>query len=554
MLKGLYIRNYILIEELDIEFEKGLNSITGETGAGKSILLGALGLMLGNRSDSSVLLDKTHKCIVEGRFEMDGLELHDFFEANDLDYDPLCLIRREIAISGKSRAFINDTPVNLQVLKTLSQQLVDIHSQHQNLLLGNNRFQLGILDQHAGINKQLSKYKTLYHQWIEIKKELVNLQNQADKQKAEIDYLEFQHNQLSEARLNDPDEQVELETELLKLKHAEEIKTSLEQACQILDNEEINVNSQLSDLNHLLRNVMNYLPGSKDWTQRVESVQIELSDLRNELSRQKDSIEFSPMRQQETEERLNIFYELEQKHRVHSLPDLIALRDQLKEQLQSIENTDETLAQKKKQSDQYFSKLSSLANEISQKRRASIPSIESEILKLLKKLGMPQAMFRVQLSQKNLPDENGFDQIDFLFSANKNLPLDKLSKVASGGETSRIMLCLKSLIGKSKAIPTIIFDEVDSGISGEIALQVGSLLKSLARNLQVLNITHLPQVAAKGDTHFVVYKQTDKNGAQTLIRKLTADEVLVEIAQMISGNEAGPEALENARSLLKQEN
>ncbi len=549
MLKSLFVRNYALIRELDIEFFPGLTVITGETGAGKSILLGALSLILGQRADSQVLLDKNKKCIVEGIFDISGYNLSDFFTANDLDYDDQSGLRREINKSGKSRAFINDTPVNLNVMKELGMRLVDIHSQHHNILLGNNVFQLQVVDTFAKNNVLRAKYSDTFHQYRKLTSELERLTEKARKAREDLDYYNFQLDQLEKAQLvAGEDEEHEKEYELLS--HTEEIATSFSGILHHLDGEGESVMNRLKDIRNLLERVKPFYPQAEKLLQRFESIDIELSDLYSEFEYAVNDLESEPGRLEVVKERLDLIYSLQQKHHVDSVSDLIRIKEELQNTVDSIFSDDNRLEELGKQQKMQLDELEKQAGELSGSRKKVIPVIEKEVEIILKKLGIPNARFRIQHHYRDEFISSGKDQVDFVFSANKNAALQNLKKVASGGELSRLMLSLKSLITSSVMMPTIIFDEIDTGVSGDIADKVGEIISAMAADMQVINITHLPQIAGKGEYHYLVYKTEHKNSTETHLRLLSKNERVEELAKMLSGKELTNAAMANARELL----
>lgn len=549
MLKSLYIKNYALIHELNIEFNSGLAIISGETGAGKSILLGALSLILGQRADTQVLLDKTSKCIVEGYFEIDTYKLKDFFKKNDLDYDARTSLRREINIAGKSRAFINDTPVSLNVLKELGMQLVDIHSQHNNILLGNNVFQLQVIDAFAGNFTLLDTYTKDYALYRKLESDFVRLKEENQKAQSDLDYFQFQYDQLEQAKLSEG-EQIKLENEQDILTHSEEIGMSLEKISNFLEGENENILGQMRSIRQMLERMKDFFAPASDMYDRFVSTEIEMNDLASEIETAKQGIIHEPGRLEIVRERLNLLYTLEQKHNVNSVEDLIRIHSELKKSIDSIATGDRNIEERKKELEIKKEDLKKLARTISGKRTGKLPVIEKEIASMLKKLGMPNARFAVNHISKEDLSPTGIDQVDFMFSANKNSRVQDLKKVASGGELSRVMLSLKSLIARSVSMPTIIFDEIDSGVSGDIADRVGEIIYKMAESMQVINITHLPQIASKGGQHFLVYKTDEKNITRTHLRLLNPEERVLEIAKMLSGKDLSDAAIENAKTLL----
>ncbi|MDX2444954.1 MAG: DNA repair protein RecN [Bacteroidales bacterium] len=551
MLKSLYIKNYALIHELDIEFNSGLAIISGETGAGKSILLGALSLILGQRADTQVLLDKTSKCIVEGSFEVGAYHLEDFFLENDIDYDSRTNLRREINIAGKSRAFVNDTPVPLTVLKELGMQLVDIHSQHNNILLGDNQFQLQVIDAFVGSSKLLDTYKKDLSLFKNLESEFVQLKEKNDKAQTDLDYFQFQYDQLDSAKLMEG-EQLDLENEQDLLTHSEEIGSSLEKISQYLEGEGDDILDKMRAIRLMLERMKEYFAPASEMFDRFESTEIELRDLASEIDSAKQDIVHEPGRLEIIAERLSLLYSLEQKHNVKTVEDLIEIQAKLLKDIENIATSDKDIELREKDLKDRKVNLFVLAKKISEKRKKVIPIIEKEISGILHQLGMPNARYAIDHRTTEFLSTNGIDQVDFMFSANKNSRLQDLKKVASGGELSRVMLSLKSLIAKSVSMPTIIFDEIDSGVSGDIADRVGEIISKMSGSMQVINITHLPQIASKGNQHFLVYKTDEENITRTHLRLLGNDERVMEIAKMLSGKDLSEAAIENARILLNQ--
>ena len=549
MLQSIYIQNYALINELEIDFNKGLNIITGETGAGKSILLGALSLILGQRADTSVLKDKSKKCFVEAKFQINKYKIKEFFRLNDLDYEDLTTIRREITNNGKSRAFINDTPVNLSVLKELSSNLVDIHSQHENLLLGDDHFQLSLVDSFANHSELLEEYQNKFIDFNKLSSEYNNLLSNADKAKTDLDYLQFQFDQLESAKLVDG-EQTELERELEQLNHAEEIKSNLSKSFHLLSGEEISIISNLKQAKNSIESISKYIKEGEELLNRIGSAYIELQDINSDIDIINERIEHDPKRIEFVGERLDNIYSLQQKHKVSTIAGLIEIKEDLEKKIDLINSYDFETDKIKKQLENTKEELLLLANRISKNRNRIIPRIESKVIEMLQLLGIPNAEFKVEQipTEEFLP--TGTEFIRFLFSANKNVVLEELSKVASGGEMSRLMLSIKSLIVETTTLPTIIFDEIDSGTSGEIADKMGVIIKRMSENIQVINITHLPQIASKGDFHYLVYKEDNHETTNTFIKLLTNDERIDEIAKMLSGEALTDAAIQNAKVFL----
>ena len=549
MLQNLFIENYALIEELDIRFPEGFSVITGETGAGKSIMLGALSLILGSRADTKVLKNESKKCIIEGSFHVGDYHLEPFFEKHDLDFDELSILRREISPGGKSRAFINDTPVTLNVLKELGDRLVNIHSQHETITLNDANFQLAVVDSFARTSGSLQAYQQEYRSYKAHLKELEDLKSIDSKAKSDLDYIQFQFNELEEAKL-EKDEQQDLEEDQKILLHAEEIKSAILESSEKLDAGEINILNLLNEIERSLQHIAPYHNEVEELSERITSCLIELKDISHELSLTGDGINVDPFKLSEITERLDLIYQLQQKHKVQSVEELLDLKERLDNQLNSIESIDEQIEVLSKQIKEEEKALNDLAMDLSDMRRHAIADIESEIIGMLCQLGMPDARFTVLMEPLPEPGKEGIDRIKFLFNANKGAALHEISKIASGGELSRLMLAIKSMISGKRLLPTIIFDEIDMGVSGEVADKVGDILSKMARQMQVITITHLPQIAGKGNVHFRVYKDNSGEIAKSVIEKLNADERVVEIAKMMSGAEVTDIAMENARVLL----
>jgi DNA repair protein RecN (Recombination protein N) len=550
MLLKLYVKNYALIKDLDVELEEGLTIITGETGAGKSILLGALSLILGSRADTTVLLEKNEKCVVEGTFRIDKYDLSDFFVLNNLDYEPVAILRREINPAGKSRGFINDTPVTVNLLRELGEKLIDIHSQHQTLMLGENAFQLNVIDSFAGTLNMINEYRKVWSAYRNLKREFNEAMESAEKNRADLEYYSFQLNQLEEAKLVEG-EMEELEREQDVLSHAEEIKISLSNASGLLSADEKSIVPLLREAKLNLSKIREFLPAAAELLSRTDSVYIELSDLASEIEKLTFSVEADPGRLSKVNERLDTIYSLIQKHRVSDLHGLIGKREEIKEVIKSIVTGDERLTELKVLIGKEEARLKSLSDEMSVKRHNVLDDVEREITLLLKQLGMPNARFRISLDKLNDFSSTGTDQADFLFSANKQVEPENLARIASGGELSRVMLSLKSLLTMNNNLPTIIFDEIDSGVSGEVADKVGQILAGMGKYMQVVNITHLPQVAARGTKHFHVYKDETGDSTITRIRLLSSDDRVKEVARLLSGSEITETAVKNAKELLK---
>jgi DNA repair protein RecN (Recombination protein N) len=550
MLLKLFVQNYALIRELDIEFETGLTIITGETGAGKSILLGALSLILGTRADSNVLFDKNEKCIVEGTFRIEEYDLNEFFISNELDYESVSILRREINPSGKSRAFINDTPVTINLLKELGDKLIDIHSQHQTLMLSDNSFQLNVIDSFAATAKLRNTFREALSNYNKLKKEYTTAKEKADRNKTDLEYYQFQLAKLEEANLRQG-EQDELEAEQELLGHAEEIKTALTRSSDLFSAEGLSILSMLREVRNNIARIKAFLPGGENLLSRAETSLIELDDLADEIERLASSIEADPRRLDQVNNRLDSIYSLIQKHHVKNLSELITKKDEIKNLINSILSGDERISALESILDKEHSSLKIISDEISVMRKGVLPEIESKITELLKQLGMPNAKFRISLIQSQEFTSTGIDQADFLFSANKQITPESLSRIASGGELSRVMLSLKSLLTRNNNLPTIIFDEIDSGVSGEVADKVGQILSGMGKYMQVINITHLPQVASRGTKHYHVYKDDTDDSTFTRVKLLSPEERILEVARLLSGAEVTETAMKNARELLK---
>lgn len=556
MLQSIHIQNYALIDKLDIDFMPGFSVITGETGAGKSIILGAIGLLLGQRADVKAIKNGASKCIVEARFGIASYGMEAFFNELDLEYDPEeCILRREVYANGKSRAFINDSPASLVQTKALGEKLIDIHSQHQNLLLNKEGFQLNILDILAQDEKQLAAYKQVYTQYKNTCKELDTLIGQAEKSRQDEDYLRFQLEQLEEAELKEG-EQNGLEQEAETLSHAEDIKAGLYRAGQLIDNAEANgILSQTKECIQTLQGISKVYTSASEWTERLQSCYIELKDIAHDLSSAEDEVEFNPERLDYVNQRLNLIYNLQQKHRADSIEALIDLANNYRKQLNDIASYDDRIAELRSLKDNLYDKVLEEAATLTRMRTDSARHIEEQMKKLLVPLGMPNVRFAVAMEQRKEPDANGTDNVTFLFSANKNGTLQNVASIASGGEIARVMLSLKAMIAGAVKLPTIIFDEIDTGVSGSIAEKMALIMRDMGRqNRQVISITHLPQIAARGTTHYKVYKEDTETGTNSYIRKLVPDERIHEIAHMLSGSTLTEAALNNARALLENPN
>lgn len=551
MLKSLYISNYALISELHIDFNEGFSVLTGETGAGKSIILGALSLILGQRADTKLLKADTEKCIIEAEFNIAAYpSLASFFNENDLDQNDnkLCQIRREITGNAKSRAFINDTPVSLNVLRELTSRLIDIHSQHDNLLLGSEGYQLGVVDMIAQNSKEQQNYSELYNKWQNEIAELRKLENMAAKQSAELDFVRFQFNQLNEAALKSG-EQEELESEQQTLSHAEEIKTELQTSVILLD-EEKSILPMIKEVQNSLSRIKKFVPEAGDWIERIDTAYIDLKDICNELNSLADKVEYNPQRLEWLQNRLSDIYTLQKKYKVDTTDELIRKRDEFDTILQRIDSFDEEIESLKRRIADLKADLTSAALKLSETRRKATKPIADFLVEQLKQLGMPNIRFEVEISTLEDFGPNGNDEVQFLFSANKNRDMQAVQLIASGGEVSRLMLSIKYLVANKSELPTIIFDEIDTGVSGEIADRMGEIMQKMGEAMQVITITHLPQIAAKSSQHYLVYKDDKGLQTQTYIRKLTAEERITQLAQMLSGKQLTEASVQNAKDLL----
>ena len=546
MLKQLYIRNFTLIDELDIRLHPGFSVITGETGAGKSIILGAIGLLLGQRADSKSLKNNAEKCVVEAHFDLSKYNLQPFFEENDIDFDAAdTIIRRELTTAGKSRAFINDCPVTVQELKELGEQLVDVHSQHQNLLLQKHDFQLSVVDIIAGDDKELAAYRQAYSEYREAARQLEEMRREMEQNRQNADMLQFQFDELSAARLTDG-EQEELEQQSETMTHAEDIKGALYTADNALQGEGIGVVSSLHSAISALRSIANVLPAAQELTERMNSTYIELKDVAQEVGSCLERIDFDPAELDQINNRLDRLYELQRKYRVETVGELIGLRDDLQQKLATIENSDDTLQELEAQCAKLQEQCRKLADKLTQKRKTGAQQIEQEMLGRLMPLGMPNVRFAITVEPAEI-GATGQDKVQFLFSANTSTPLQPVAQVASGGEIARVMLSLKAMISGAVKLPTIIFDEIDTGVSGRVAEQMARMMQEMGlADRQVISITHLPQIAALGATHYKVTKTESATGTVSNMQELTAEERVTEIAQMLSGSSITAAAIQNA--------
>ena len=548
MLIDLRIRNYALIEQLQLQPSALLNIITGETGAGKSIMLGAIGLLLGNRADSRMLFDTGKKCVIEGQFDIRSYQLQDIFEAEDLDYDAQCILRREISPAGKSRAFVNDTPVTLETLRHIGANLMDIHSQHDTLLLGDAVFQLNLLDLYAGLVPTRGQYSNVYRQYRKLEADLKTLQDQVAQANKELDYHSFLLTELDDAHL-DNERQDELEQEVKELEHAEEIKYKFTHALQSLTESEYCATSGMKEAAALLGQIAGYSELARELKLRLDSCLIELHDIADEIEVAERRTEGDPARIDELQGRLNVLYSLQRKHQVRDVVALLAVRSDLRDKVSSVLNLDRQITRLRRDADAALATVTKQATRLSEARRKVFPKFEKELVALLADLGMPNSRIVVQ-HQEGVPATSGIDLVSILFTANKGAQPQTLSKAASGGEFSRLMLCIKYMLADKTALPTIVFDEIDTGISGEIAVKVGRMMQQMAKKHQLIAISHLPQMAAAGDTHYFVYKEDHADRTVSCIRPLNLEERIQEIAQMISGAKPSLHATQSARELL----
>ena len=555
MLQHLSIKNYALIEELDIDLQKGFSVITGETGAGKSILLGAIGLLLGQRADSKAIRTGAQRCVIEAQFDLSEYNMQELFEELDIDFDGSeCILRRELTAAGKSRGFINDTPASVAQLRLLGDHLIDIHSQHQNLLLAQEDFQLNVLDTLAHIDAEVQEYKENYHLYLKQKQELEQAMEDADKSKDEEEYLQFQLQQLQEAQLQEGEDQ-ELEEEQKTLEHAEEIKSDLSQASDCLSGDPYNVISSIKNACNQLTHASRVFAPAEELASRLESCLIELKDISTEVDGLCEEVEFNPNRLDFIEERLSTIYNLERKHHVESVAELLQIQEDLQRKVNNIENSDENLETLQQALKEQLDKIVKMAEKLSAKRKKAALQVQKTMVDTLVPLGIPNVNFSIDISTTAEPGPSGMDHVTFLFSANRNATLQPISQVASGGEIARVMLSLKSIMSSAKSLPTIIFDEIDTGVSGQIAERMALIMKEIGQehNRQVISITHLPQIAALGAQHYKVYKEDNENETNSHIIQLTLEERVEEIAHMLSGSTITEAARDNARMLLSHQ-
>ncbi|WP_306568122.1 DNA repair protein RecN [Flavobacterium lindanitolerans] len=549
MLTSLSIKNFALIEKLDIDFSENFSIITGETGAGKSILLGALGLVLGKRADLSSLKNKEEKCVIEAQFDIARYNLESFFEANDLDFEKETIIRREILSSGKSRAFVNDSPVNLQELQELGEYLIDIHSQHQTRELSEENFQFDIIDSIAGNASEIASYKSLLKKYRSLKTNLTTLQSRLQEASKEQDYNSFLLEELLAAKLKSG-EQEELESVFEQLNNVELIKENLDRAVSIAEEEQFGVLHNLKEIKASLQKIASFSADYNSLFERITSASIELDDIISELSQKAESLMSDPEQLELVNQKLQTIYNLQQKHQVKTVDELLLIQEDLDKKVISVDSLQQEIEQAEKEIAESESGLDTIAATISEKRQNAIPVLTEKLVAILELLGMPNVRFKIEVTLSDSYHANGKDDLQFLFAANKGSDFGLLKKTASGGEMSRIMLAVKSILAQYQKLPTIIFDEIDTGVSGEIAHKMGEIMKEMSKTMQVFAITHLPQIAAKGNTHFKVFKSVVGDQTQSELKLLSADERVIEIAQMLSGKDISDSAINHAKALL----
>ncbi len=549
MLCTLFVENYALIDNLKIDFQDKLTVITGETGAGKSILLGALSLALGQRADLSTLKNKDKKCIIEASFNVKKYSLQSFFDEEDLDYEDNTIIRREITPKGKSRAFINDTPVNLNQLKVLGEKLIDVHSQHQNLQLNERNFQVNFVDTLADILIQRNEYRQAYDRYQDLVKKTEELKTRNEEQKERSDFIQFQFNELEQARLQ-PNEQEELERSQNMLSNSEEIAENLNNALQSLQRDDYGIISELGNTQNALEKIASFFDNGEELLSRIASATLDLDDLAQDLQQKTENIQYNPSELESINQRLNQIYSLQQKHRKNNVSDLIELKEQYKQELNEIESFEEALKKLQSSIDEEKQTMQHLADKLHENRKAAARKASHTITQQLSGLGMPQSIFQIELTKQKEFDKFGRSEIVFKFTTDKNMSPKEVTKIASGGELSRIMLILKSMLATQKALPSLIFDEIDSGVSGAIANKMGNIMKEMAKTMQIISITHLPQIAAKGNNHLIVYKKHEQQGASTQIKAISDTERVEVLAQMLGSGETSAAAIANAKELL----
>ncbi len=550
MLANLSIQNYALIDDVNVTFSNGFTTITGETGAGKSILLGGLSLVLGKRADLTSLKNAEQKCVIEAEFDISGYDLKPFFEENDLDYEDRTILRREILPSGKSRAFVNDTPVTLDVLRTLGDQLVDVHSQHQTLRLTENDFQLKVVDALADNSESLKTYRAYLSRYRKASKELQELEDFQSNADKEHDYNSFLLKELEEAKLKDGIQE-ELEAEYEQLSNVEEIMEQLSVGFQLLNDEQLGILGRLGDLKRAFQTLADFGPAYTSLNERIQSILIETDDIASELEQLKDSVEANPERLETVNGQLQQLYDLQKKHHVASVGELIAIREELSQKVEAVANIESKIKEKKREVDQLAEQAEDQAEKIRNARNSVIPKLKSMLQENLYALGMPSASFKIEVNPSETFKPNGKDDLVFLFSANKGSDFGELKKVASGGELSRIMLTIKSILATYEQLPTMMFDEIDTGVSGEISNRMGEIMQQMSQTMQVFSITHLPQVASKGRHQFKVFKEEGEEGTSTRMKELRGDERVQELAEMLGGKSLSESALAHARQLLQ---
>ena len=549
MIKSLQIKNYALIQELEMSPSPLLNIITGETGAGKSIMLGAVGLLLGNRADTKVLLDQDQKCVVEGVFDISSYNMQSIFEGEDLDYEPDCVIRREISPSGKSRAFVNDTPANLSALKAIGEKLMDVHSQHESLQLGNNTYQLYVLDAFAAHPELMNSFQKTFKNYSKTKKELQKLEAQAAQSSEDADYKLFLLNELNEAKLDDLNQE-ELENELEVLENAEDIKLKLSQLVHLLDESEVAILQQLNESKGIINSIASFSKDLEELSNRMESTSIELADVSNEMQRIQDQVEHDPEQIQQLKDRLDLLYRLQKKHSTLTVNELMEIRDRLDTELSQVANLDTDIAKAKKELEANEKLMLSAGAKLTESRKLSALNFADEIEKIIRQIGIENGSVEIRVEPVE-PSVKGLDSVEILLSANKGIKPQELKEVASGGEFSRLIFAVKYLIADKTAMPTIIFDEIDTGVSGQVALQMIRMMKHMAKNHQIISISHLPQFAAGGDAHYYVYKDHSSERSVSRIKRLADEDRVTEIAKMIGGENPGDSALKSAKELLQ---
>ena len=551
MLVHLLIKNYALIEQLELMPDPHLNIITGETGAGKSILLGAIGLLMGHRADTKVLYNPDQKCVIEGTYDVAGYVIEHVFEEEQLDYAPTCLIRREISPSGKSRAFVNDTPVNLETLRRITSQLMDVHSQHDTLLLGSNEYQLQIVDTFAQNDEPLKKYRADFQTYQKSNQQYQQLKAEAAQLRKEFDYNQFLYDELEKANLQDQ-EQAQLEQELIILENATEVRERLQLAHEYLNNAEQSALELLKNTVASLNSISKFATQYAQLHERAQSSLIELRDLADEINYEQENVELDDERAQLIRERLALIYVLQQKHQVKSVAELLAIQARLEQKVSSVLNLDETIAAAKANVAKHLEKLNKSAEKLSNTRQKVLPAIEQAVMRYVSELGIPNAVLKIQ-HQTTAPTDDGTDSVSVLFSANKGIKPQPLKSVASGGEFSRLMMAIKYILANKRRLPIIVFDEIDTGVSGEIAIKMGNMMHDMAKNHQVISITHLHQIAAQGTAHYFVYKDNTADKTVSRIKKLSFEERVMELSQMIGGKKPSEAIVQNAREMLQQQ-